>query len=112
LFEKKKKISGMFNPWDCYFNLVGPTRQGIIGLSYASSEPGFNEILNKKFSVALCEVGGRMWIGNANTSLFSSPMNYANSSTGIFVLRFFNIYIYIFFYVFFLNQKKKDNFGK
>lgn len=76
-------LRGRWNVYDCQSNYGVASNQGIVGFPYqAPYEQGYSYILGKNFSMQLCEVGGRLWIGSPNSSLFESPMKYSNSTQG------------------------------
>jgi len=69
----------MFYPYDCSFAPSPPLNQGILGMSFLP--PSFNSfegILNKTLTVNLCQVGGKMWIGEPDTTNWTAPMKYVD----------------------------------
>lgn len=47
---------------------------------YSPWDPSYPEVANTNFAITLCYIGGQLWLGAPNTSLYNSPMKYANST--------------------------------
>ena len=70
---------------DCQLDTISATPvQGIVGMAYGDVEgyDSYATLLNRAFALQLCESGGQMWIGTANSSYYSSGPNYISIAGG------------------------------